>query len=302
MKLRTGCLLMVFSVCVAARQAPGQEAQPPSAPGTAGAKDAAASGPEKKYEELTHSKDSKVKGTAERYLNLVRFQEWGGATGKTQMAKYVSHDPGLKQVRLSVARGTGKDRVVKDFDVEVDKLNKTCQARVKQIDVLQKKLDEMLANGADKPEALAGQPGSEGPGGATNNRYARNRRGAGAEGSAREHMAAAAGPEAAAPAANVAAPQTTSPESDPSASEPDPIGFAELPPVTPPGPAVGPGGIPVGPGGVPAGPGAAPEVRPQNPAASPSGNTGTLNSRDKLKAAYVAAFEAGDKAMLEKLI
>jgi hypothetical protein len=259
MKLRTGCLLTIFTVCVAAGQAQAQEGQPPAAPGAVGAKDTA-SGPEKKYEELTHSKDSKVKGTAERYLNLVRFQEWGGATGKTQMAKYVSHDANLKQVRLSVARGTGRDRVVKDFDVEVDKLNKTCQARVKQIDVLQKKLDEMIASGADKPEALNGQPGSEGPGGATNNRYARNRRGAGAEGSPREHMPAAAGPEETPPVA--ASPQATSPESDPSASEPDPIGFAELPPVTPAGTELGPGGVPVGPGGVPVGPGATPPAGP----------------------------------------
>jgi hypothetical protein len=197
-------------------------------------------------------------------LNLVKFQEWGGATGKTQMAKYVSHDADLKHVRLSVARGTGKDRVVKEFDVEVDKLNKTCQARVKQIDVLQKHLDEMIANGADKPEAMAGQNGAEGPGGpAGNNRYAntRNRRNTGPrtgpEGARAEQAAATAGPEVAQPHP-AAAPPSTSPESDPSASEPDPIGFAELPPVTPAAPGAGPAG-PAGPGGVPAaGPGNVP--------------------------------------------
>ena len=251
MKLRASCLIAVFSVCLVVGPTRGQEAQPPATPGAPAAKDAAASGPEKKYADLAHSKDPKVKGTAERYMNLVKFQEWGGSTGKTQMAKYLSHDADMKQVRLSVARGTGKDRVVKEFDVEVDKLNKTCQARVKQIDVLQKKLDEMIASGADKPEAMAGQPGSEGPGGPTNNRYARNRRGAGPEGGTREHTTVAAGPEAAAPAAAAPASQTTSPESDPSASEPDPVGFADLPPVAPPGPAIGPGGIPVGPGAAP---------------------------------------------------
>src|SRR5690348_1472715 len=106
---------------------PGPGAHPPGTPAAAAVPE-----PDKKYVEMSHSKDRVLKATAERYLNLIKFQEWGGTSGKTQMAKYVSHDADLKTVKLSVARGAGKDRVVKEFDVEVDKLSKVCQARVKQ--------------------------------------------------------------------------------------------------------------------------------------------------------------------------
>src|SRR6476661_2078357 len=160
MNSRTHLLLAVLAACLAFGQARAQEGQPgahpPGAPG--------ATGPENKYVELSHSKDRVIKATAERYLSLVKFQEWGGASGKTQIAKYVSHDPDLKQVKLSVARGTGKDRVLKEFDVQVATLNKTCQARVKQIDVLQKRLDELASTAAGQADG-AGRPGGpEGPG------------------------------------------------------------------------------------------------------------------------------------------
>ena len=112
---RTRCLFAVLVTCMAYCHARGQEgppgSHPPGAPGAAPVSES-----EKKYVEMSHSKDRVLKATAERYLNLVKFQEWGGASGKTQMAKYVSHDPDLKQVKLSVAKGTGKDRVVKEFD------------------------------------------------------------------------------------------------------------------------------------------------------------------------------------------
>src|SRR5215216_2058764 len=115
---RIHCLFAVFAIFLAFSQARAQEDQPGSrAPGAAGT-----TGPENKYVELSHSKDRVIKATAERYLNLIKFQEWVGATGKAQMAKYVSHEPDLKRVKLSVARGSGKDRVVKEFDVEVEKL------------------------------------------------------------------------------------------------------------------------------------------------------------------------------------
>src|SRR3954469_25652314 len=162
MKSRAYCLLAVIAICLASVQVRAQEGpgyHPPGAPG--------ATGPENKYVELSHSKDRVIKATAERYLNLVKFQEWGGASGKTQIAKYVSHDPGLKQVKLSVARGTGKDRVLKEFDVQVATLNKTCQARVKQIDVLQKRLDELASTAAGQADGT-GRPGRpEGAGGRT---------------------------------------------------------------------------------------------------------------------------------------
>ena len=151
---RTHCLLAVFAICLAFRQARGQEGQPGARPPGAGFRPPPVR--IKSTVELSHSKDRVIKATAERYLNLVKFQEWGGATGKTQMAKYVSHDPDLKQVKLSVARGSGKDRVVKEFDVEVEKLNKTCQARVKQIDILQKRLDELATTAAAKGDGAGG--------------------------------------------------------------------------------------------------------------------------------------------------
>src|SRR4051812_26498839 len=235
MKSRAYCLLAVFAICLASVQVRAQEgpgAHPPGAPGT--------TGPENKYVELSHSKDRVIKATAERYLNLVKFQEWGGATGKTQMAKYVSHDPDLKQVKLSVARGTGKDRVLKEFDVEVEKLNKTCQARVKQIDLLQKRLDELAATAAAKGDGAGGHGGPEGPGAVmARERDVHPQNGPGPEGPS-------SGPGAPPPHPGTI-PPAAGPEADPSASEPDPLGFAELPPVTPAAgvaPPAGPGSLP----------------------------------------------------------
>jgi hypothetical protein len=215
-------LLAVFATCLAIRPALAQEGQPgahpPAAPGTA-----ASSGADKKYVEMSHSKDRVIKATAERYLDLVKFQEWGGASGKKQMAKYVSHDPDLKQVKLSIARGTGKDRVVKEFDIDVEKLDKTGQARVKQIDKLQKRLDELSAADAAKGDGSGG-PGRPAP--MASERAAQSPEGRGPEGGA---SAPPAGPDS--NAARAGAP--AAPAVDPSASEPDPLGFAELPPVTP---------------------------------------------------------------------
>jgi len=181
-----------------------------------------------------------IKATAERYLNLVKFQEWGAASGSTTMAKYVSHDPDLKQVKLSVAKGTGKDRVTKEVDVPVEKLNKTCQARVKQIDILQKRLDDLASTAAGQADGAGRPVGPEGPG-------ARNAHERGVhppEGQGPE--AASAGPGAPPPHPEAPA-QWATPEADASSSEPDPIGFAELPPVTPTAaaaPPTGPGTLP----------------------------------------------------------
>jgi hypothetical protein len=172
-------------------------------------------------------------------LNLVKFQEWGTAAGKSTIAKYVSHDPSMSKVKLAVPRGIGKDRVVKEYDVEVATLNKTCQARLKQIAGLQKKLDELLAT--TTPQRASGGP--EGPGGAMPEERGQNRPGAqGPEGSY-------AGPGAppAQPGAPTVGPPSQPAGPDPSESEPDPLGFAELPPVALATPA-GPGAVPVFPG------------------------------------------------------
>lgn len=211
-------LFTAFVLCLLAAGAVAQEGPTATKPG-----DTPPPGVEKKYWELTHSKDVKVKGLAERYMTMMRFQEWGTASGKSIIARYVSHDPDLKHVKLAVPKGTGKDRVLTEYTVDVEKqLNKTSQARVKQIDALQKKLDDMA--GAAKPGDVAGAPaGPEGPANPVH-----QERGAPGQG-------AAAGPEAG------QQPVAAAEQPDPSASEPDPLGFAELPPVAA-GPA-GPGAI-----------------------------------------------------------
>jgi hypothetical protein len=230
---RSHLLFAALVLCLTHCHARGQEgqpgSQPPAAPGAAPVSES-----EKKYVEMTHSKDRVLKATAERYMNVIKLQEWGGASGKSLMAKYVSHDPDLKKVKLAVATGTAKDRVFKEFDVAVDKLNKTGQARVKQIDVLQKRLDDLSA-----AVDAAGKPGAPpGPGGATAGARARTAPGPEAPG------APVAGPEAAATQPSAA---PAGPQADPSASEPDPLGFAELPavaPSVPAGPQGGPSGAP----------------------------------------------------------
>src|SRR6185437_5384199 len=110
---------------------------------------------EAKYSELAKGKDPKAKAMVERYTNMVRYQEWGTASGKSVMAKYLSHDPDLKHVKLAVPKGSGKERTVQEYDVELDKLSKTAQSRLKQIDALQKKLDELAAT-APKGDGAAG--------------------------------------------------------------------------------------------------------------------------------------------------
>jgi hypothetical protein len=102
------------------------------------------------YLDLRHSKNRTTMRRAERYFNLIKRQEWRSESGKRVMAKYVAHTPDLKWVKLEIAVGTGKDRVVKEAKVEVRKLNLTCQSRVKQIATVQAKLEELLATEQDK--------------------------------------------------------------------------------------------------------------------------------------------------------
>src|SRR4051812_30360212 len=150
MKMRVFCAFAV-AVCLAVAQGRVQEQQPgQGAPGSKAA--AAADNP---YAELTKSKDSKTKGLAERYGNLIKYQEWTTASGKAPIAKYLSHDPDLKHVKLGVGVGTGKDRAVKEFNVSMESLSKTSQSRLKQIDALQKKLDELASAEPKNGEAGA---------------------------------------------------------------------------------------------------------------------------------------------------
>jgi hypothetical protein len=191
-------------------------------------------GVDKFYWDLSHSKDRVTKSMAERYIATIKAQEWSDLSGKFKtIARYVRHTPDLASVTIETGKGRGTERVTKEVTVPVDKLSKTCQSRVRQIDAMQKKLKELAA--AKPGENGAGAPMTD-------------ERGA-------EPGAVAAGPEAGAgigpgevgPGTGAASP--AAPEVDPSASEPDPLGFAELPDAGP---------APVGMEGLP------PETTPRN--------------------------------------
>ena len=102
---------------------------------------------------------------AERYLNLVKVQEWSDLSGKFRtIARYVKHDPNLTTVTIESIKGRGADRTTKEVTVPVDKLSKICQSRVRQIDIVQKKIKEMSPPKPGENGVLAGVPG-EIPGG-----------------------------------------------------------------------------------------------------------------------------------------
>ena len=193
-------------------------------------------GVDKFYWELSRSRDGATRTLAERYLNSTKMQEWSDLSGKFKTyARYIKHDPNLTTVTIEISKGRGGDKTTDQKTIPVDKLSKTCQSRVRQIDAMQKRLKELAATSAAAnggPIAGPGAPMAEGPG----------------------VDPRAAGPEAGAP------PVTTSAEEapDPSESEPDPLGFAELPPVTPD---AGPGTVP---------PGLTPEGLPQDSPAPPA--------------------------------
>jgi hypothetical protein len=127
----------------------------------AGAEEAAEK--ETTYHDLRRSKNRATKSAADRYFYLIRAQEWTSLNGKSKVtAKYVAHDPDLKWVKLSTVRGSGANRVTREVTVDLAKLNKACQSRVKQIDTLQKKLDELKVS---EQEDANQQAGGEGYGG-----------------------------------------------------------------------------------------------------------------------------------------
>jgi len=123
-----------------------------------------------RYLDMRQSEDRNIQRFAERYYNLVKLQAWTSENNKSTVhAKYVSHDPDLKSVTLSVVKGSGATRVVREVAVPVDRLNKTCQSRVRQIATLQMRLDELAAEAADNPaggEAGYGEYGGRGEYGA----------------------------------------------------------------------------------------------------------------------------------------
>jgi hypothetical protein len=121
---------------------------------------------EKSYLAVRNSKDPKTQLLAERWYKLIELREWSDASGKFKAsAKYVEQDEKRGTVKLRVVKGTGKDQVVTDKTVVVDKLSKECQSRVKQIAFLTDKVDEAgkaEAEKATKPkegaDAMMGPP------------------------------------------------------------------------------------------------------------------------------------------------
>jgi hypothetical protein len=190
------------------------------------------------YAPLAKSTNRSTQLLVERYRNLIRLQEWSSATGTSKIgARYVAHDPDLKWVKLAVVKGSGKTREVREVQVDVAKLSRTCQTRVKQIDLLQKKLDELMAQepGATQPGVLGGAPTDPGAP-MTDDRGA-------------EPGAAVPGPYDQPPGGAVP-PGTPAPDSAdtaPGADQEDPLGFAEVPP--PPVPEGDPGASPAFPPG-----------------------------------------------------
>jgi hypothetical protein len=203
-------------------------------------------GVDKFYFELSHSEDRAIKSMAERYINLVKIQEWTDLSGRFKtVAYYVRHDPNLSTVTIEITKGRGAERTTEQKTVPVEKLSKTCQSRVRQIDTLQKKLKEMAAKAAkdgvlNTPGATPGNPG--GP--------MVDERGA-------EPGAPGPGQPGSQPGAEAVP--------DPSALEPDPLGFAEVQ-IIPAGPPAGElPGSPLPAGAAPPA-GVAPPVQPAPPA------------------------------------
>jgi hypothetical protein len=114
---------------------------------------------ERDWKAIRNSEDVRTKVMAERWYNAVRQQDWSDTSGKFKVsAKYVAHDPKLAWVKLRVFRGTGKERQVKDVQIPLDKLSKTCQARVRTISVLAEKIATAKEDEAEKA-AEAESPG-----------------------------------------------------------------------------------------------------------------------------------------------
>ncbi len=106
---------------------------------------------ERSWRDLRNSEDVKTKLMAERWYSAIRQQDWGDASGKFKTsAKYVEHDPQLAWVKLRVIQGAGDKRVVKDVQIPLEKLNKVCQARVRQIAKLSEKVTAALEEEKNK--------------------------------------------------------------------------------------------------------------------------------------------------------
>lgn len=117
---------------------------------------------ERDWKAVRNSEDVRTKIMAERWFNAIRQQDWSDASGKFKVsAKYLEHDPDLKWVKLRTIRGTGKGRQVKDVEIPLEKLSKSCQARVRTISVLAEKIAEAKEEEAKKAEEDEDDGGAE---------------------------------------------------------------------------------------------------------------------------------------------
>ena len=214
-------MFLSLVVCTAGAQERG------GVPG-ADAKDTPPPGVDKFYFDLSKSKDRSTKSLAERYISMVKAQEWSDLSGNFKtVARYVKHTPDLTTVTIEVIKGRGAEQKSETKTVPVDKLSKSCQSRVRQINAMQKKLQEVAAAMPGENGLTPGSPGAP----MVDER--------GVEPGATAGVGPEGGPAA---VAAEAAP-------DPSASEPDPLGFAELPDATvpPAGDAIPPEAVPANP-------------------------------------------------------
>jgi hypothetical protein len=179
------------------------------------------------YFDLRGSKDHATKQFADRYFNLVKPQEWTSLNGKQKVtAKYVAHDPDLKWVKLATVRGTGANRTTREISVEVAKLNKTCQSRVRQISVLQSKLDELIvAEKERRSESASESRGEYGVEGTRGEEMTEERGGRSGRYGEASTTAESAIMESDANANAAAADQAEVPDGS---DDPDPLGFNEL--------------------------------------------------------------------------
>lgn len=119
--------------------------------------------PATKYRELKNSKNRAIKALADRYGALTGMQEWGDASGKHKTkAKYVEHDPDMKWVKISSTSGTGENQEVNEVTIPLEKLDKSSQAKVRQIAALQRKLDTLAAEEKTDGAGPTDRAGGEG--------------------------------------------------------------------------------------------------------------------------------------------
>lgn len=114
---------------------------------------------ERLYLDTRHSDDHLTQLLGERWYGLVKLQEWTDATGKFHAeAKYIEHDPDMKWVKLLAVKEGPDGRISKELTIPVEKLDKRCQSRVRQIDHLRSKVEAAIAASTESAEKAEGEP------------------------------------------------------------------------------------------------------------------------------------------------